>query len=253
MNASTKRKYLFAVLALSSSTMAAPNNQYNFDQPKQVIKQTLGNSAGSEEKITQTCYIYNDYAILEVNDPNNMGAAKVTVRPNNPSITNNTICNPDTKIKGYEIKQDGYFKGKFNHFVYFDGPDAFGNIIPFNIYKLHENNATLLIHSATELNKKFTFTKALDNNIDINYWMGLENKSRCSIADNHKEKCWKKLLTDNNIKQPLPIPNCTESYKKGNSPLDNYSLVLLHVQIQNLDHPDNIKVINNKSICNPAP
>ena len=58
------------VLILLSSSILATSKLYNFEQPKQFIKMTIGKSKDAlGENITKSCYLYNKYIVIEINDP----------------------------------------------------------------------------------------------------------------------------------------------------------------------------------------
>jgi len=238
-----------SIYAKSSHTQLETSG--NFEKPNYIAKSKLEKSeTAPKQNVVQRCFVYDDLAVIETNDPGVMGAQSLVIRPITHKESEKTICNKENKDHSYEMKINGYFAGKFNKYIFTKGPDCVGQYCPFQIFYASDQNYRLILEGTTAVDKNFLFIRQPNGSMGIDYWVGL--KSTCSLADKEKERCWKKVLRKGNLGW-LPLPDCIGLYRQQRVSLDTPSQVLLHMEVPDLKYPTRKNVINEESECFPQP
>ena len=250
-------KSLGALILLSGSIFATTKS-YNFENPKQIIKITAGKSIDAPgQNIMKSCYFYDKYVIIEVNDPAIMGATSLKIYPITTKVNYNAFCKTSTNNpNGYNIRVEsgglsGYYSGKYEGFILTNGPDSFGASYPFQIFSISKQVYQLVLTDNQVDKEPFKFIKTKNGETGINYWRVVS--SDCSLLLGNGDVCWQKILRDNKITQKLLRPKCTKEYKRVKAPADSPTQVLLHVEIPDLSKPLGRHTVSEKTKCYPSP
>jgi hypothetical protein len=246
--------FLISLILLSNCVFAYTSN---LDHPKLLLKKNLGKSNFAEGGIIEYCYVYNDMAVIDSDDPGLMGSAKMTLRFKKDShFSSRLLCTdkPSSEIINFDIVVDdkffnGYFVGRYRNFLLINDADTFGHGRNFKILKIKSHRASV-IYSNTAYDEKFIkFFKFNNGHVGIQYWK--RSATSCSLADDKRQLCWKNLLKENNLKNVL-MPDCTKKYLSG-VPLNDPSMVFIKVQVPDVERPKEEHIISDSVICFPAP
>lgn len=248
-----KKIVCITVSLLMSSSFAAKNAASvvysNFEKPERIAKKILGKSEKSAGKVVQYCHVYDDLAVIEVKDPGVMGASSLVFHP---IVGGNAskACNPDDKTHSYDVKAEGYFVGKFQRYVFTQGPDCFGRYCPFQLFYASDQNYRLILQGTVAADKRIEFIKQPTGKIGLEYWVGV--KSSCSLVDKEKQHCWRKVLRKGKLGW-LPLPDCSDAYRQQQVSLSTPSQVIVHMQIPDLRNPTVDNIVNEQVECFPQP
>ena len=246
--------FLISSILLSNCIFADTSN---LDQPEVILKKNRGKSKLAEGDIIEYCYVYNELAVTDTNDPGLMGSEKMTIRiRKNSHLSSRLLCidKPSNDIVNFNIVANegmfsGHFTGKYSNFLLLYNADTFGHGIDFKILKIKSDGVSVVYSNTAYYEKFIKFFKFNNGHIGIRYWKSLA--SSCSLADDKRQFCWKKILNENKIKNAL-MPDCKKSYLPD-VPLNNPSMVFMQVQVPDIDRPNEEHIISNSVICFPKP
>lgn len=231
---------------------AAPKSAADFvGFTKPVYQKTtkIGKSRNANRKdIVQNCYVYKNFAILEINDPGNKGAIDISLRPRNPKHKPAGICKRDYKGKSTPLEQmGGYFVGVAGDLVFIDDADSFGGEMAFQV--LNSKNGRELFRSIRNINEKVLIRAG--KTIGIRYTKALQVD--CSLLEEGKN-CWEYILAANKIPQndKLRMPDCRKSYEALGATPDIRPQLAAWVRVKNLKKPE-ITYLGGFIKCEPSP
>ena len=231
------------------------------DIPVHIEKFNLGKSKNSDLNVTKTCYIYSNAVVTEINDPGLKGSAKIGIDIINSQKSNHSnICMKNFKKYAYRIIPEGYYDGKIGDYIITKGSDSFGAEYPFQIYNLVNKKEKLVFEGMRGVNLPIKIKRDSVNNLSLNYWTILSNNSNCFIfAPNKNNDCWKQILIENNMDSKINLQDCLKSVKENfpgvtQSELEKSSIqTLINIEIQNIKHPKDKKLLNNIPKCYISP
>jgi hypothetical protein len=243
----------FALLLFLSSTSFAAwktaKDYIGFTKPIYEKTSKLGKSRNALRKdIVQNCYVYRNFAIIEINDPGNKGAVDMSLRPRNPKHNPAGICVKDYKGNSIPLEQmGGYFSGVAENLIFIDDADAFGGEMAFQV--LDSKNGRELFRTIRNINEKVLIRAG--KTIGIRYTKALQVD--CSLLEEGK-KCWKYILAANKIPESdkMRMPDCMPSYEALGVTKDVRPQLAAWVRVKNLRKPQ-ITYLGGFIKCEPSP
>ena len=164
----------------------------------------------------KTCYQYQNYILIEINDKGNKGGALIGIENSNKNSNFNKICKQDYSNFKYKITAEGYYGGKVNNYIVTDGDDSFGSELSYQIYKINPTTLDSVFESARHDAETFYFIKNHNNKLGLIYWKSIENNTDCSLFEN---KCLEEIKKQNPIWSTLNFSKCITSTKNRLSEL----------------------------------
>ncbi|MFN8846936.1 MAG: hypothetical protein ACK5V3_09130 [Bdellovibrionales bacterium] len=209
----------------------------------------MGKSRNANRRdIVQNCYVYKNFAIVEVIDPGNKGAVDMRLRPRNPKHKPAGICVKDYKGKSIQLEQmGGYFAGVAESLIFVDDSDAFGGEMAFQV--IDSKNGRELFRSIRNINEKVLIRAG--KTIGIRYTKALQVD--CSLLEEGKN-CWKYILNANKIpdNNRIPMPDCAPAYEASGVTKDVRPQLAAWVRVKNLKKPE-VTYLGGFIKCEPSP
>ncbi len=191
---------------------------------------------------TDTCYTYGDFAVVESRTKGEIGAGEVTLRRKGAG----NLCAVEYKGENVEIKiGEGYFAGVAGDYLLMDGAEAADGVLDFQLFAIETGKEVLKAQHHPD--EEFTLTRK-DGKTSLVYYARLPVKCELALEE---QVCWKKVLEANQIKKPLPMPDCTAAFKKTGTSSFESALVTARVRIGDLKSPKP-EFTGGRATCQPA-
>lgn len=204
----------------------------------------------------QTCYVYPQYVVVEV-DSGQIGADEINIRKLSKPEEAEKICAQESTPGQVRIyNADNYFAGAIDDYVFTISSDGSGAASALWIYNAKTGYQQLSIdydHDRGLHVKKEGGTVALDFYEELNL--------KCGLGGNFAG-CWERTLKENRIPSSLGLkaPNCkpvfeSADFKKYPQMLDDPRAIQIFAEV----HIDDIRthkkeyVKDGPTLCNAAP
>lgn len=218
-------------------------------KPLQQITKKVGKSRNANRKdIVQNCWLYKNFAIIEVNDPGNRGAIDMSIRPRTPEQSPQAICAQNYKGKNKTLEHmGGYFIGVAGDIVFVDDADAFGGEMAFQA--LSAKTGKELFRSIRNTNEKLLVR--VGKFVGIRYTKALQVD--CPLLEEGKN-CWKYILAANKIpdSNKIRMPDCRKPFEAMGATPDIRPQLAAWVRVKDLKKPE-ITYLGGFIKCQPSP
>lgn len=194
---------------------------------------------------TDTCYNFGEFSVVETQSTGEMGSAEIVIRYAEEGKKN--ICAPEFKGRYSNLKiVEGHFAGVVGEYVLVDGDDKIEGTADFQLFTISTGKEAFRGKRNPEEDLVVSRKEGVTS---VQYFAKV--KVSCELAHDG-EPCWKKVLAQNEIKRPTPMPDCKGAFEKAKISNFEMALVTVKAQVANVANAK-MEYLGGKATCVPAP
>ncbi len=195
--------------------------------------------------MTETCWNFTDFAIVESKSSAEVGAAEIYIRYPTPGRAN--LCAGDFQGRNVSLRiNEGYFAGAAGELVVVDGADMADGLPEFQLFSIETGKE--IFKSMHGIDEEFEITRKGGKSSLIFF---AKVSVKCELALEPKE-CWPKVLKLNGIIKATPAPDCKAAFAKAKTPDTELALVTTRARVANVNSPK-VEFLGGRATCAPAP